>query len=181
MAVESAGKYLKCFCLSIGEVQERLLALFPFSNSVTFKSPFRREKRFGPFQVRFFHGDQPQRCPKRIAVGISRVNALILFSRPSRIFGKSHELTSHGLAIRLYFLEWEACFDSHLLPLIRPLYSGSINLSLGVLAFFLARTFTGRTYYNRIHSCFVCSIKAALDLLFIAMLLQLKCVYFIAQ
>lgn len=62
--MESARKYLKCFCLSIVEEQERLLASFQFSNSVTFKGPFRQEKRFGPFQVGLFHGDQPQRCPK---------------------------------------------------------------------------------------------------------------------
>ena len=159
------------------EEQKRLLALFQFSNSVTFKDPFRQEKRFGPFQVGFFETSL-RGALNVIAVGISHVNALILYSRPSRIFSKSDELTSHVLAIRLYFSEWEVCFDSHLLPLIRPLYSGSINLLLGVLAFFLVRTFTRRTYYNRIHSCFVSSIKTALQLFFIAILLQLKCVYF---
>ena len=40
---------------------------------------------------------------------------------PSKVFDKSHELASHVLAIRSYCSELEASFDSHFLPLIRPL------------------------------------------------------------
>ena len=45
-----------------------------------------------------------------------------LCSTPSKVFDKSHELASHVLAIRLYCSQLEASFDSHLLPLIRPLF-----------------------------------------------------------
>ena len=90
-------------------------------------------------------------------LGLGQVSMAIMFTPPPWVFDKSHELARHALAIRLCCSELEAAFDSPLLPLIRPLF---LVVYLVLVPFFLARTFTGQTYYNRIHSCSVCFNKS---------------------
>ena len=97
-----------------------------------------------------------------------------LCSTPSKVFDKSHELASHVLAIRLYCSQLEASFDSHLLPLIRPLF---LVVYLVLVRFSWPAPLLGKRI-NRIHSCSVCFNKAAMDLLSRAILLQLKSDYF---
>ena len=47
-----------------------------------------------------------------------------------------------------------------------------------LLEFFSARTFTGQTYYNRIHFCSVCFNKSSYGPIVHSHLLQHKCAYF---
>ena len=97
-----------------------------------------------------------------------------LCSTPSKVFDKSHELASHVLAIRLYCSQLEASFYSHLLPLIRPLFL--------VVYLVLVRFLGPHLYWANILTEFILvlfvPIKAAMDLLSIAILPQIKCVYF---
>ena len=96
-----------------------------------------------------------------------------LRSPPSWVFDKSHELASHVLAIRLYCSQLEAAFDSHLLPLIGPLF---LVVYLVLVHFSWPAPLLGKHIITEFILFLFVSIKADMDQLSIAILLQLKCV-----
>ena len=86
----------------------------------------------------------------------SGVNGRYVSTPSIKVFDKSHELASHVLAIRLYCSQLEASFDSHLLPLIRPLF---LVVYLVLVRFSWPAPLPGK-HINRIHSCSVCFNKS---------------------
>ena len=105
-------------------------------------------------------------------LGLGQVSVAIMFT-PSWVFDESCELASHVLAIRLYCSELEAAFDSHLLPLIHPLFR---VVYLVLVRFSWPAPLLGKHFITEYILVLFFSIKAAMDVLSIAILLQLKCV-----
>ena len=105
-------------------------------------------------------------------LALGQVSIAIMFT-PSWIFEKSHELASHELAIRLYCLELEAAFDSHFLPLIGPPF---LVVYLVLVRFSWPAPLLGKHIIKEFILFLFVSIKAGMDLLSTAILLQLKCV-----
>ena len=105
-------------------------------------------------------------------LALGQVSMAIMFT-PSWIFKKSHELASHVLTIRLYCSQLESAFDSHLLPLIGPLFR---VVYLVLVHFSWPAPLLGKHIITEFILFLFVSIKAGMDLLSIAILFQLKCV-----
>ena len=55
-------------------------------------------------------------------LGLSQVSKVIMFTPSSRVFDMSHELIVPCARHSSRLLGWEACFDSHLFPLVCPAF-----------------------------------------------------------